>query len=350
MDFEMKNFEMLEPNTTQNPSQNPSQNSSHNSSYGAANNSPNSLILNEITKENEELQTKLKLNYRRLLLFETENNKLIEEKNKFFFEMQNLSERNLILTDRNDELEKENTELSDREQLLNEKVYTLEKINTSQLSEIKRFAKFHLKIQGVVKPYIEQLKTQLTTMKQDLTRSQKLGQHLHSANEELQKRFDTALIQSKAELQIAQNEKSSLISTYEEQIHSFSKEILELQNRADEKSQEVSRMKKAIEFKNYFENELIKFKRIHEEDQAKLNQIIQSKTSLELQVQNQQENVATLSMEAGQLRLRLEEKEMTLEVTRQQLSKQIDESMIMNERLNRLEKLNNQLSREMQPT
>ena len=38
-----------------------------------------SLILNELHRETEELQNKLKLNYRRLLLFETENNKLMED-------------------------------------------------------------------------------------------------------------------------------------------------------------------------------------------------------------------------------------------------------------------------------
>ena len=38
----------------------------------------------ELYKENEELTNKLKLNYRRLLLFETENNRLLEEKNKLF--------------------------------------------------------------------------------------------------------------------------------------------------------------------------------------------------------------------------------------------------------------------------
>lgn len=338
MDFEMQNFDMIEPTATQNPSHN----------IGSS--SPNSLILNEITKENEELQTKLKLNYRRLLLFETENNKLIEEKNKFYFEMQNFAEKNTILTDRNEEFEKENIELAAREQLLNEKVYTLEKINASQLIEIKRFAKFHLKIQNVVKPFIEQLKSQLNATKKDLMQSQKLSQQLHAAHVELQKRFDVTLAQKQAESQIQQNEKNALISTYEEQIHSFSKEILELQNKNDEQSNEISRLKKALEFKNYFENELIKFKRIHEEDQAQLSQLSQAKTALEIQVQNQQENMAALAMDAGQLRVRIDEKEMTLEVTRQQLSKHIDESLVMNERLNRLEKLNNQLSREMQPT
>ncbi|MBC7420686.1 MAG: hypothetical protein H7328_08155 [Bdellovibrio sp.] len=338
MDFEMKNLEMIEASLTQNLSH------SVNSAM------PQSLILSEISKENEELQVKLKLNYRRLLLFETENNKLIEEKNKFFFEMQNYFEKNQLLTEKNIELEKENEEFNGRQQLLNEKVYTLEKINISQLGEIKRFSKFHIKIQNVVKPFILDLKIQLATLKQNFARSQKLSQALSSTNEELQKRLDAAITQKETLQQIAQTEKNNLISTYEEQIHSFSKEILELQNKDDVKSKEISRLKKALEFKNYFENELIKFKRIHELDQTQLNSLIQAKTALELQLQNQQENALVATIDIGQLKVRLEEKESTLEVTRHQLTKHIDESLTMNERLNRLEKLNNQLSREMSPT
>ena len=76
MEFEFKDLEMIEAEKSL----------SHQSTQAEPNiNLPNSLILNELHKENEELQNKLKLNYRRLLLFESENNKLIEEKNKLFF-------------------------------------------------------------------------------------------------------------------------------------------------------------------------------------------------------------------------------------------------------------------------
>ncbi len=342
MDFEMSNLEMIESTSTQNPS--------HAVSGSLSTTLPQSLILNEISKENEELQVKLKLNYRRLLLFETENTKLMEEKNKLFFEMQNYFEKNQLLAERNIELEKDNESYDTQQQLLNEKVYTLEKINSSQLVEIKRFSKFHLKIQNIVKPFIEQLKSQVLTLKQELSRSQKLYQHLTSAQDDLQKRFDALATQRATEQKIYQNEKTNLIATYEEQIHSFSKEILHLQNSDEEKSKEISRLKKAIEFKNYFENEVIKFKRIHEEDQACISQLQQAKSALEIKTQDQEQSLAQVKIEASQIKVRLEEKESTLEVTRHQLSKQIDESILMNERLNRLEKLNNQLSREMQPT
>lgn len=340
MDFELKNLEMIE-------------NSANSmSSTGSISISPEliktqSLILNELQKENEELQNKLKLNYRRLLLFEAENNKLVEEKNKHFFEAQTNIEKAQLLVEKNKELETENDEFEGRLQLLNEKVYTYEKINKSQLTEINRFAKFHLKIQNVVKPYIVQLKTQLANAKKELKSTISELEMFKRINQDLEKGYTDLVEQRDNETQIYQIDKNALISSYEEQIHSFSKEILNQQTQNEALQKEISRLKKAVEFKNYFENEVIKFKRIHEEDQFNNQNLISQKTELEMQVMGKNETLAELKIELSKIRNQLEEKESLLEVTRKQLAKQLDESVLMNERLNRLEKLNNQLSREM---
>lgn len=306
-----------------------------------------SLILNELQKENEELQNKLKLNYRRLLLFEAENNKLVEEKNKHFFEAQTQVEKAQILVEKNKELESENEELESKMQLLNEKVYTYEKINKAQLIEIKRFSKFHLKIQNVVKPYIVQLKTQLAAAQKDLKAALSELELFKRINQDLEKSNTDLAEQKDNEAKIYQIDKNALTSSYEEQIHSFSKEILNQQTNNESLQKEISRLKKAVEFKNYFENEVIKFKRIHEEDQFKIQQITDQKNELETTVMGKSETLAELKIEFNKISSQLEEKESLLEVTRKQLAKQLDESVLLNERLNRLEKLNNQLSREM---
>lgn len=333
MNFEVKNIDIIE---------------STSETTGPSGRQPtHSIILNELHKETEELQNKLKLNARRLLLFETENNKLLEEKNKLFFEMQNFSEQNQIFSERNTELETENKTLETEQQLLNEKVYTLQKINASQLSEIKRFSKFHLKIQNVVKPFIIQLKNQVASLTEDLSRSEKLSRQLYLAKQEAETQLNEQIEQKQNEIRILQVEKNNLISTYEEQIHSFSKEILNLQNKNEENFKEISRLKKAVEFKNYFENELIKFKRIHETDQGQLKSLLESKTSIELKYQGLEQESAAQKIEIMKIQSSLEDKDITLEMTRRQLSERIDEVLNLTERINRLEKLNNQLSREM---
>jgi hypothetical protein len=340
MDFELKNLEMIENSTNMTSS-------TTISSVSPEVIKTQSLILNELQKENEELQNKLKLNYRRLLLFEAENNKLVEEKNKHFFEAQNQIEKAQILVEKNKELELENEEFDSKLQLLNEKIYTYEKINKAQLIEIQRFSKFHLKIQNVVKPYIVQLKSQLATARKELKAALNELELFKRINQDLEKANTDLTEQRDSEAKIYQIDKNALINSYEEQIHSFSKEILNQQTQNEGLQKEIARLKKSVEFKNYFENEVIKFKRIHEEDQYKIQQITAQKNELETQIMGKSETLAEIKIELSRISNQLDEKESLLEVTRKQLAKQLDESVLLNERLNRLEKLNNQLSREM---
>lgn len=308
---------------------------------------PNSLIMNELHKETEELQNKLKLNYRRLLLFESENNKLIEEKNKLFFEMQNYFQKNQILEEKNDELESYRVQAENNQKLLIEKVATYEKVNKTQLLEIKRFSKFYNKIQDVVKPFIVQLKKQILDLKKELTLTQKINSDLNETYQNFCKKTDLEITQKENEIITLQVEKNGLIQTYEEQIHSFSKEILELQGRSEEAHKEISRLRKAVEFKNYFENEVIRFKRTHEDDQKRISDLVHKKSTLETRLFELEQLTSESSAEVILAQNKINDLEVTLEVTRTQFSKKIDELALTNERLSRLERLNNQLSLEM---
>lgn len=307
----------------------------------------NSAILAELTKENEELQDKLKLNYRRLLLFETENTKLSEEKNKLFFEAQTHIQKNQILTERNEALENQAILSEKNQNLLAEKISSYEKINATQLAEIKRFAKFHQKIQDVVKPFIVQLKKQVADLKAELLQSQKLNANLTSTCKEMGKKYEIDMQQKTNELLSVTAEKNNMMQTYEEQIHSFSKEIVDLQSKNDDLSKEISRLKKAVEFKNYFENEVIRFKRTHEEDQTKINELMQKKSNAEARNLSLEQELSEAKASVLAANNRMSDLETNLEVTRTQLSKKIDEIDVANERLSRLEKLNNQLSQQM---
>lgn len=335
MEFEIKDLEILD-STRETPST---------LSHAAA--APNSIILNELHKETEELQAKLKLNYRRLLLFETENHKLIEEKNKLFFEAQDFMQKNHLLTEKNEELQRQNVMAANSEKLMMEKVESLETINRTQLNEIRRFSKFHTKIQEVVKPLVQKMKTQIGELKKELLQAQKVNSNLNLAYTELRQRSEIEIKKRALEIETLKQEKSGIISTYEEQIHSFSKEILALQAQNQDYEKEIARLKKAVEFKNYFENEVIRFKRIHEEDQRQIAELGQKKAASEAKVMSSEQQLLEASTELAGLRTKASDLEMNLEVTRSQLSKKIDELGSATERLARLEKLNNQLSLEM---
>ena len=213
--------------------------------------------------------------------------------------------------------------------------------------EIKRFSKFHGKIQNVVKPFIVQLKKQIIDLKNELSQSQQINTNLTNTYKEFCKKIELELSQKTSEITTLYAEKNSLIQTYEDQIHSFSKEILNLQGRNEDAYKEISRLKKSVEFKNYFENEVIRFKRTHEEDQNKVNELAQKKSSAETRVMTLEQSLLDTRSEASAAKNKVADLEINLEITRAQFSKKIDELNLANERLARLEKLNNQLSLEM---
>lgn len=337
MEFEIKDLEIIDANTA----------ILKNDNAATQAHIPNSLILNELTKEAEELQNKLKLNYRRLLLFETENNKLLEEKNKLFFENQNYMQINHMIAEKNEELLKQNAMAEATQKLLIEKASSLESINRTQMNEIRRFAKFHGKIQEVVKPLVAKLKYQIDELKAELTKQQKVNANLNVAYVELKQNSELETQRRTYEINNLKNEKTGLISTYEEQIHSFSKEILNLQGKNEEQEKEITRLKKAVEFKNYFENEVIRFKRIHEEDQTLITELSQKKSAAETRLMSLEQNTQEAKSELTATKNRTSELETNLEVARNQLSKKIDELSQTQDRMLRLEKLNTQLSLEL---
>lgn len=338
MDFEIKDLDMIDPENTQNAA-------NSNKTSGIA--TGNSIILNELHKEVEESQSKLKLTYRRLLLFETENNKLVEEKNKLFFEAQNYMQKSQILNEKNEELEKQLDAEIKAQKMMTEKMNSLESINRTQMTEIRRYSKFHAKIQEVVKPLVVQLKTQINELKTELNKANKINANLTSTMNEISRTTELELNKRALTINNLMNEKTGLTYTYEEQIHSFSKEILDLQSKNEEQNKEIARLKKAVEFKNYFENEVIRFKRTHEEDQNTVNDLVQKKSAIEAELLAAKQGLSEARTELAGIKTRCSDTEMNLEVTRTTLAKKIDEVTQANERLARLEKLNNQLSLEM---
>ena len=64
----------------------------------------NSLILKELFEEIDQLRGKIKLNQRQLLFLESENHRLLQEKNKYFFDSKNTNEKLNIIVEKNDSL------------------------------------------------------------------------------------------------------------------------------------------------------------------------------------------------------------------------------------------------------
>ena len=303
-----------------------------------------SAILNDLTKQIEDLQGKLKLSYRKLFLFETENQKLLKDKNFYFYENNNLTEQIKMISEKMSNLENYSKEIEIELNETAEKMQAFEDLTKTQAIDLKRLTKFHSKIQNIIKPYIENLKKDLASQQTENTQLNRVNLQYLELTEALNK---THLeLNQKNELQLKQHEfeKKNIIASYEEQIHFLSKEIIDFQQNIAFCESEILRLKKANETKNFLENEVVKFKRTHSEDQ----QIVQT---LKLRLHEIENNQAALIYEKSELQKSYnatkddqESQKMILDATRRQLALQIEENEKLELRLKMLERLNTHLS------
>ena len=303
-----------------------------------------SAILNELTKQIEDLQSKLKLSYRKLFLFETENQKLLKDKNFYFYEKNNLAEQVNLTTEKMTNLESYVRQIEHELNEATEKMQAFEGLTQTQAVDLKRLTKFHSKIQNIIKPYIHNLKGELAADKSEISKLTKVNSQYLELTEALNK--TNSELNQKNELMLKQHEfeKKNIIASYEEQIHFLSKEIIDFQQNIAFSESEILRLKKANETKNFLENEVVKFKRSHSEDQ----QIIQT---MKLRMHDIENQLTSLVYEKAEIQRTFnavhndqENQKIILDATRRHLAQQIEENEKLALRLKMLERLNSHLS------
>lgn len=303
-----------------------------------------SSILDDLTTQIEDLQNKLKLNYRKLLLFETENEKLIQEKNKLYFDVKNSQEKFELLAERNEKLENYNNELESAYKLSHEKYLSFEKLCQTQSVDLNRLTKFHVKIKDIIKPYVQSLKNQIETLNKSLADSQKMSSTFEKLNSENILQIQYLKQNIEQQQQKFEAEKTNFIQSYEEQIHFLSKEIVQYQQKNEILQSEIFKQKKMNENKNFIENELIKFKRLQEEDQNTISNLKIQKIQLENTQNSFKNENSDLKNQFTLLQNENHLLSQNLNATRLQLNQKIDEIEKMHLRLKMLEKLNSNLS------
>jgi len=301
-------------------------------------------VLDDLYKQIDDLQDKLKLNYRKLMLFEAENEKLNQEKNKLFFESKSHAEQNELLIGKLNSLEFAYNKIEEDLQFKNQKVETLEKLSATQAVDLKRLTKFYDKIQNIIKPHVQGLKDQIQSQKNEIESYQKSTFALQSLNSEAVQKID----ELKAELIKTQNqykaEKNNFIQSYEEQIHFLSKEIVSHQENIQLLQSEIFRLKKMTENKHFIENELVRFKRESSEQLQTISELKLRLNNSQNELLKNQESQSQLTTQLGHLEVLQNQTAENLEATRRQLSAKIDEVDQLNLRLKMLEKLNTSLS------
>lgn len=310
----------------------------------AANPGENSMILKELFEEIDQLRAKIKLNQRQLLFLESENNRLLQEKNKYFFESKNGSEKLQIILEKNDSLSQAYDALKSKHELSVQKELALNSLLQTQSVDLHRMSKFYLKIKNVIKPYILNLKNKVSELtEQNAQLTTKMNELQTTLTDTIDKssQIQSDFERSKKSYQI---EKIDLIKNYEEQLHDLAKEIVDVKASESETRSENQRLKKNLENKFSLENELIKYKRDLSEMNEKNMQLETNSTKVINSVTLLQNEVSTIKQKLIQSESLQEQKTLTIESLRSQLSSKIEEVEKMSLRIKMFEKLNLNLS------
>lgn len=348
MDFELKHLDMIQRDLDRDQNREQSRTSAYNDSSADSaidtQTTKSSLVLQELVAQIEALQNKLNINYKKLLLYEAENQKLIQEKNQLYFENKTLTDEYTMTSEKNVKIATYNEELEAENRTLLAKNENYDKICAAQKNDLQRLSKFHLKVKNIIKPYVENLKAKSEQLAQEniqlLNTIQQNNKALASFELQASGLTQDLALQAKR----FEAEKTALISSYEEQIHFLSKEVVEHQQKVLDIQNENLRMKKLTETKHFLDNELIRVKRAHDE-------MLQDLNRAKLRESDQQNQITTLTTQMSEMRTALtqaqteiDQTQLVLESTRNQLGKKLSETEELQLRLRMLEKLNTNLS------
>ena len=303
-----------------------------------------SIILDELSKQVEELQDKLQLSYRKLFLFETENQKITKDKNFYFYEKSNLEERLKIAESKIENLGSYSNELEQELNTTTEKMNAFDNLCKTQLKDLSRLTKFYTKIQNVIKPYIQNLKNELTNQQKENEKLIKLNSQSADLTEALTENQNELKEKLNKQTLQFEFEKKNLILSYEEQIHFLSREIIDFQQKITFAESECLRLKKSNETKNFIENELVRFKRTQAEDQSIISELRLKQNAIENINAALKQSIVQTDSTNNMLVAELDNLKDNLNLTRVQFSKKIEENEHLELRLKMLERLNSHLS------
>lgn len=304
----------------------------------------NSVILTELFEEVDQLRNKIKLSQRQLLFLESENNRLLQEKNKLFFENKNNAEKFSMIMEKNDQLSQSFDSLNFKYELLVQKENAMNSLLQTQSIDLQRMSKFYLKIKNVIKPFIFNLKSQVAELTAQNQQQKSTIKNLQQALTESFEKTESLQGDLENTRKSYQFEKIDTVKNYEEQLHELAKETVEIKASENDAKTENLKLRKNLENKYTLENELIKYRRDITEMTEKIVQLESQNVKFVNLVTSSQNEASTLKQRLIQTESLNEQKGLTVESLRSQLANKLDELEKMNLRIKMFEKLNLNLS------
>ncbi|MDG0816524.1 coiled-coil domain-containing protein [Bdellovibrio svalbardensis] len=269
-----------------------------------------SSTVENLISQNEDLMARLKVSLRRLSLLETENQRMSEETNKTRLAQSSITDQILVWKEK-DNLWKQKFDQIEREKEIQaEKLRALQEKVQNMTADLVRHEKYHERIKTQVKPYITQLKEYSRTQDLKLQELESSHAHKEALLRDIRHQIIEVTKNSRYQIEASEKKAQEMISFYEEQIQSMSKELQVLHQAQEELEVKTMKLNASLERQDALENELVTLRRRKEDMKQALDKDIQrlQERQSELTRQNQK-----LGVEHADLQIRVVEDQETIQ-------------------------------------
>lgn len=318
-----------------------------------------SATFDAVISQNEDLMNRLKVSLKRLAILETENQRLSEEANRSRLTFASVKSQVDVYKEEAQEWRAQVQEKETEIQRLAEIARALDEKSQKQAIELQRFEKFQEKIKAQVKPYLTEMKSQnkiLTAQKAEL---EKQVSRKDAQLSQLRDQMGQVVTTSKEQIQLLERNLFETTRAYETQINHYTEEAFSKQNRINDLEDQVFRLQKRVEKMDTVENELVSLQRTYEEItqrykielerlQSEYSNVSRNLSESEILIERFKQDIQSQQNQKFELETRLRNQEDQLDSIRQMWSQKCDELEKMKMSMNALERLNLELSTQLQ--
>lgn len=318
-----------------------------------------SATLDAVISQNEDLMNRLKVSLKRLSLLESENHRLSEEANRSKLTYSSIKSQVDVYREEAQEWRAQVQEKENEIKRLAEIARALDEKSQKQTVELQRFIKFQEKIKVQVKPYLTEMKSQNKVLESLKSELEKQLAKKDAQLSQMRDQLNHLVTNSKEQISVLERNLFETTRAYEEQINQYNEEFRSKQALTSDLEDQVFRLQKRVEKMDHVENELVSLQRIYDEVTQKYKNETErlqgeytnlSRNLNEAEVSNEsfKQDIQSLQNQKFEFETRIRNQDEQLDSIRQMWTQKCDELEKARKSMNALERLNVELSTQLQ--
>lgn len=233
-----------------------------------------SSTMENLMSQNDDLMARLKVSIRRLAIVENENLKIQEESRKIKSEFSTITDKMLILQEKENSWKKELQKAGQEKDHAIEKAKHIEHTSIQLKAEVERYKKYHDRIKQQVKPYINHLKEFARGLEANVAQLE--GElHVHvGITADLRAQLVEMSETYRSQSEVQERKIQDMVQFYESHFEKQDIELKDLRLKKEELELQATKLNKTLSRLDLAENELIQIKRKKEDLKERLDKEI----------------------------------------------------------------------------